>query len=87
MAEVCIMQTSRGEVKLVYKNYQYMMHKNNSNGMAMWRCCTRPCPAYLRTQLGPHYCNPVVLGQHNHLGNPMMADVLQTHHEMKEQVQ
>ena len=49
--------------------------------------CARPCSARLRTQLGPDYRNPVVLGQHNHLGNPMIADVLQTRHEMKERVQ
>ena len=84
MAEVRIMQTSRGGVKLVYSDYQYTKHKNNSNGTASWRCCARPHPARLRTQLGPDYRNPVVLGQHNHLGNPMMADVLQTCHEMKE---
>ena len=78
------MQTSRGGVKLVYNDYQYTKHKNNSNGTVMWRCCARQCPARLRTQLGPDYRNPVVLYQHNHLGNPMMTDVLQTRHEMKE---
>ena len=87
MAEVRIMQTSRGGIKMLYHDYQYAKHKNNSNGTATWRCCARPCPARLRTQLGPDYRNPVLLGQHNHLGNPMMADVFQTRHEMKERVQ
>ena len=45
MAEVRVLQTSRGGVKLVYNDYQYTKHKNNSNGTATWRCCTRPCPA------------------------------------------
>ena len=26
------MQTSRGGIKLVYQDYQYTKHKNNSNG-------------------------------------------------------
>ena len=87
MAEVRVMQTNRGRVKVVYNDYQYTKHKNNLNGTVTWRCCARPCLARLRTRLGPDYRNPVVLGQHNHLGDPIMADVLQSRHGMKERVQ
>ena len=85
MADVKVLKTNKGGIKIVHNNYQYRKKKENLNGTITWKCCE--CPARLQTRLAPEYQNPRVLGVHNHLGDPLVADIIKHRQDMKDQIQ
>ena len=84
MADVEVLKTNKGGVKIVY-DFQYRKKKENMNGTITWKCCE--CPARLQTRLPPDYLNPRVLGVHNHLSNPLATDIIRCRQDMKRRVE
>ena len=86
MADIQVLKTNKGGVKLVYNDYYYQKKKENVNGTITWKCCASDCCACLCTNVAPGYGNPVILGMYNHQGNPIIADLLQCCQDMKQHI-
>jgi hypothetical protein len=79
--------SKRGKRTLIYNNFEFWHHKDNSRGDSLWRCSkfeTFKCKARVRTNGNSVKSNPTP--EHTHMGNVSSALARQAVGQMKNQM-
>ena len=69
-----IFESQKGQEKLAFKGYRYVVHKVCSN-FIRWKCCKKnshKCPCVLKTSLDKEH---IIKIDHEHKHNPNMSEI------------